>query len=125
VFFRIAFEAFRVEGDFTGYQVADGEYLDGSSGRLWTHSTGASGLQAFAGPDPMGSPTQQVGLFVANHREDGLLVTDWALISNVDIRLSGIHESELAGWDGMATTWESAWHSDMYNATWVEQEFTR
>ena len=120
---RILFEATRVEGDWSDHAPSETEFVDPESGALWTHDTGPSGLQAWAGPDAF-APHDQVGaLFTDAHPAGDLLVTDYGMLSNVQVRLGGVHESEIDAWD-RSTSWESVWDLDIAGSTWIESSFT-
>lgn len=120
--FRILFEATREGGDF---EVIAGptHYHDTESPALWTHDTGAVGLQGWAGPDSIAPKVEIPARFVEAHPEGDLLVTDYEMISNVQVRLLGIREIELDGWDGVSTSWESVWDLDIANSKWDEISF--
>jgi hypothetical protein len=121
---RILFAIERTGEVRTDPGIPETQYLDPESGALWTHDTGPSGLQAWAGPDSF-APHDQVGAALAQaHGDLGLLITDYGMISNVQVRLSGIREIELDGWDGTSTTWESVWDLDIANSRWVESSFS-
>jgi hypothetical protein len=101
-------------------------YLDTEGGAVWLHpQTVESGLAAFAGPNammPSASRAQIMTDFVAA-RDELVFVSEYQLVSNIEIKLLGITELDLETWYDNFTTWTSTWDNDLQAATWVERSF--
>lgn len=127
--FRMVFTAYRYsESEIT----ADDDpawYVGLPTGAVWERApedeTEGATLYEFAGTEPMLGDAQRAQImtaFTAAH--PGLVMTNFELISNVDIELSGITEDELETWEGLDTSFRSEWHIDLKSGTWNETAFT-
>lgn len=123
--FRITFFAQRTgEADPEGSEVEGQAYYDDESGVWWLHpQTREHALDSVFGPSPLmtESMLDQIATdFVAAHPT--WLVTDLSELTNVDLGLAGIDESELEGWYDDGESFETTWKLDMKTAPsrWVE-----
>ncbi|MCG2808170.1 MAG: hypothetical protein L6413_07880 [Coriobacteriia bacterium] len=125
--FRMVFTAYRyAESDIS----ADDPkwYVGLDTGAVWERApedeTEGATLYEFAGTEPMFGDAQRAQImaaFTAAH--PGYVITNFGLISNVDIQLSGITEDDLETWEGLDTSFQSNWHIDLKSGTWNETDF--
>lgn len=121
--YRILFAADRVSGESVPTHEQT-QYLDEQNGALWTQGIAATGLRDWAGPDAIAPHDEIAQSFLELHGEEGLLITEYGMESNVAVRLAGIQEIEIDEWDGEATSWEAYWDLDLPNGRWIQRDYT-
>ncbi|MDO9107407.1 MAG: hypothetical protein Q7U89_00235 [Coriobacteriia bacterium] len=122
---------------FTSYRYAESElsaeddpkwFVGLDTGAVWERApedvTEGATLYEFAGTEPMLGDAQRAQIMAAfTTAHTGYVITNFGLISNVDIELSGIAEDELETWEGFDTSFQSSWHLDPKSGAWDETDF--